>query len=685
MGFSKAMFSKMAPVAVRARRGWLRPGVLVTLGALVISSGFALSARAATPKVSHPRPSGAIKLPKSSLQRVGGVVCGKVAGRWIPGAVIAGGYFLSDAQQAHNYAARARHETGSARKTDLGNSKLYTQRARQRQPICSHAGSSGQTLGGPSSTGAPAPTSPPTSTPATGATPAPSNGSLTPTPSPSPGDGAGVPTPPSSTTAAISVPSAVVGPRTSLPVSGSGFAPGSTVQLELHSTPTSLGSVVVGSDGTFSTSVTIPFDVEGGQHHVLGTGTGADGGVAAPEAPVAVDAAPPQLQSFSITPRTVDTSTEPAAVTVEARITDDMSGVAGVGYTNGTPGVTFKSPSGQMAWASFGPDSRISGNLQDGVYRTTVTVPRYSAFGTWTVDSFSLVDMVGNRTSMSASQMDAEGMPTTFQQTGPGDTTPPQLKSFSITPDPVDTSNGPQTITLEAHITDDMSGVAGIGYTNGTPGVTFKNSSGQMAWASFGPDSRDPHTTPQDGTYQTTITLPRYSASGTWTVDSFSLVDMAGNRTSMTASQMATAGMQTTFTNNQSGTGDITPPKLESFSITPRAVDTSTGTATITVEARITDDMSGVAEVGYTNGTPGVTFKSSTGQIAWASFGPDSRVQGTTPLDGTYHATITLPLGAAAGTWTVDSFSLVDMVGNRTSMTASQMEAVGMPTTFTND
>jgi serine protease len=457
------------------------------------------------------------------------------------------------------------------------------------------------------------------------------------------------------------------------------------VQLELHSTPTSVGSVVVGSDGTFSTSVTIPSDVEGGQHHVLVTGIGADGGVAAPEAPVAVDAAPPQLQSFSITPRTVDTSTGPAAVTIEARITDDMSGVAGVGYTNGTPGVTFKSPSGQMVWASFGPDSRISGNLQDGVYRATITVPQYSAFGTWTVDSFSLVDMVGNRTSMTASQMDAEGMPTTFQQTGPGDTTPPQLKSFSITPDPVDTSNGPQTITLDAHITDDMSGVAGIGYTNGTPSVTFKNSSGQTAWASFGPDSRDPHTTPQDGTYQTTITLPQYSASGTWTVDSFSLVDMAGNRTSMTASQMATDGMQTTFTNNQSGTGDITPPKLESFSITPRTVDTSTGTATITVEARITDDMSGVAGVGYTNGTPGVTFKSSTGQIAWASFGPDNRVQGTTPLDGTYNATITLPQGAAAGTWTVDSFSLVDMVGNRTSMTASQMEAAGMPTTFTND
>ena len=417
MGFSKAkaMVSRVAPAAVRAGRGWWRPGVLLTLGALVLSWGFALSAQAATAKGSHPHPSGAIKLPKSSLKQVGGVVCGKVAGRWIPGAVISGGYFLSDAQQARNYAARAGHETGRARKTDLGSSKLYTYRATQRQPICTHSGSPGQIPAGSSSAEAPATTSPPSSAPAGGTTPAPSTGSLRPSPAPPTGGGPSTPTTPVSTTAAISVPSAVVGPGTSLPVSGSGFAPGSTVQLELHSTPTSVGSVVVGSDGTFSTSVTIPSDVEGGQHHVLVTGIGADGGVAAPEAPVAVDAAPPQLQSFSITPRTVDTSTGPAAVTIEARITDDMSGVAGVGYTNGTPGVTFKSSTGQIAWASFGPDNRVQGTTPlDGTYNATITLPQGAAAGTWTVDSFSLVDMVGNRTSMTASQMEAAGMPTTF-------------------------------------------------------------------------------------------------------------------------------------------------------------------------------------------------------------------------------------------------------------------------------
>ena len=548
MGFSKAKATGSNTRPARARRRW-RAGVVVTLGALALSSGFALSAQAATSNVSHHNPPSGVTLPKSSLKRVGSVACGKVGGRWIPGTVISGGYFLSDAQQARNHAARARHETGRARKTDLASWKLYTQRAKQRQSICARAGSTRPIPGGPPSTGAPATTSPPSS-PAPGGTTPPSGGSSTPTPPP--GEGSSNPTPATSKTAAISVPSGIVGPGTTLAVTGSGFAPGSTVQLELHSTPTSLGSVVVGSDGTFSTDVTIPPTTEGGEHHVLGNGIGADGGVAAPEAAVAVDAAPPQLQSFSITPQTVDTSSGSQTITVEAHITDDLSGVAEDGYTHGVPSVFFTSPSGQTAWASFQPSSRIPGTSpQDGVYRTTITLPQYSDQGTWTVSSFSLVDMAGNQTSLTAPDMHAAGMPTTFKQTSAGDTTAPQLQSFSITPQTVDTSSGSQTITVEAHITDDLSGVAEDGYTHGVPSVFFTSPSGQTAWASFQPSSRIPGTSPQDGVYRTTITLPQYSDQGTWTVSSFSLVDMAGNQTSLTAPDMHAAGMPTTFNNGQ--------------------------------------------------------------------------------------------------------------------------------------
>src|SRR6516164_9581144 len=90
------------------RSAW-RVFTLATMGALLLASGLTAAAQAAAPK--H-HPAGAIKLPKSSVKHVSGVVCGKVGGRWIPGTVVSSRYFLSDTQQAQNYRALARHARG---------------------------------------------------------------------------------------------------------------------------------------------------------------------------------------------------------------------------------------------------------------------------------------------------------------------------------------------------------------------------------------------------------------------------------------------------------------------------------------------------------------------------------------------------------------------------------------------
>src|SRR5690349_20699223 len=41
-----------------------------------------------------------------------------------------------------------------------------------------------------------------------------------------------------------------------------------------------------------------------------------------------------------------------------------------------------------------------------------------------------------------------------------GDTTPPQLVSLTITPSAIDTSTAPQSVTVKAHITDDLAGLS---------------------------------------------------------------------------------------------------------------------------------------------------------------------------------------------------------------------------------
>ena len=60
-------------------------------------------------------------------------------------------------------------------------------------------------------------------------------------------------------------------------LSGSGYLPGSTVELTVYSTPVSLGSAVVASDGTFSATVTIPADLVNGTHHLVASGVDANG------------------------------------------------------------------------------------------------------------------------------------------------------------------------------------------------------------------------------------------------------------------------------------------------------------------------------------------------------------------------------------------------------------------------
>jgi serine protease len=145
--------------------------------------------------------------------------------------------------------------------------------------------------------------------------------------------------------------------------------------------------------------------------------------------------------------------------------------------------------------------------------------------------------------------MQAAGMPTTFEQTGAGDTTPPALESFSITPSTVDTSSSSQNITVTAHITDDLAGNAGPGYFSSPSQVRFVGPSGKQSVWTMLDGTRRISGTAQDGVYQATMTVPQYAEQGTWTVQGFLLVDQAGNSRNLTAADMQAAGMPTTFTN----------------------------------------------------------------------------------------------------------------------------------------
>src|SRR4051812_22034247 len=184
------------------------------------------------------------------------------------------------------------------------------------------------------------------------------------------------------------------------------------------------------------------------------------------------DTTGPALAGFSLSPTTIDTSTSSQNVTVTAHITD-----AGAGIGMSGAFVSFRGPNDQYASAFLGSSQRISGTANDGVYRYQLTMPQYSAHGTWTVDMFSLSDAVGNRREISVADLTNAGYPSSFNQTGANaDTTAPALAEFSLSPTTIDTSASSQTVTVTARITD---AGAGVGWSAGS--LSFRGPSNQYA------------------------------------------------------------------------------------------------------------------------------------------------------------------------------------------------------------
>ena len=377
------------------------------------------------------------------------------------------------------------------------------------------------------------------------------------------------------------------------------------------------------------------------------------------------DISAPRLESLTIAPSSIDTSTGPQTVTVTAHVTDDLSGVSSGPYGFGD--IVFVGPSNQQVHAFFSDTARTSGTSLDGVYSTTMTVPALAAKGTWAIYDASLVDNVGNRLLLLHQDLVDRGFPSSFEQVGAGDAAPPDIQSLSFDRASIDTSTGAQTITLTARLTDDYSGVTAA-Y------VQFFNTSGQVQVAPFSPSGLQSGTA-LDGIYVGTLTMPHYSAPGTWYVDSVTVYDAAGNAGSQVRSQLVARGFSWSF--EQVGLGDTTPPALQALSWTPTAINSASAAQQITVTARVTDDLSGLS---YPSSSMIVAFVSPSGQYLYTYA---TRISGTAQ-DGIYSGVLTVPALSESGVWTA-SVEVWDDVRNLHNYFRDQLAALGLPTTFTNN
>ena len=365
------------------------------------------------------------------------------------------------------------------------------------------------------------------------------------------------------------------------------------------------------------------------------------------------DGDPPTVTSLAINPTAVNTYAASADIDFTMHLLDDSAGV-----DDAASAVVIHAPGGSPSFEA--PLTRTSGDALSGDYSARITLPRYAAEGTWTVE-LRLVDQSENQDTVTAQELTTLTLPHSFSQDGDGDTAPPALDSFGFTPSTVDTSAAAKNLNFTLHLSDDLAGVdtaASRVIVHGPGGdPTFES---PLTLVSGGPTGGD---------YTAQITLPRYSEQGAWTIELL-LVDQAGNAVTLTDADLGPDG---TFTQN--GTGDTTAPTLTGLTLDTPTINTAEIDRTINFTVNGTDALAGI--------DPAASRVIAIDPVNQPRVEAPLTLTSGSPQNGHYSAALTIPQGSATGTWRVQ-VKLVDLVGNVRIVTYTDLSALGLPNSFQN-
>src|SRR5512134_1041447 len=117
-------------------------------------------------------------------------------------------------------------------------------------------------------------------------------------------------------------------------------------------------------------------------------------------------------------------------------------------------------------------------------------------------------------------------------------------------------------------------------------------------------------------------------------------------------------------------TSDGTPPELTALNFSPTTINTTTGAASVTVDFAVTDDLSGAVAIYASFVSP--SGATSQGYGSWFS--------AATSQAGSF--TVVFPQFSEAGIWTLGYLYAADAVGNTRFLLASDVAALGFPTTL---
>jgi len=157
------------------------------------------------------------------------------------------------------------------------------------------------------------------------------------------------------------------------------------------------------------------------------------------------DSTLPQVTAFDFTPKTVDTRERPATVTLTARATDNLSGVARLEATFRGPDVNYyRAPVTTTLTPVAGTPGRFSGQW---------TVPSNVDTGDWNVLSLAVTDRARNTRSLGAPEVVKAGWPGVLHVVSDPEPAMAEPTIVSVTSDTtrVDVRDSDQSVTYRLH------------------------------------------------------------------------------------------------------------------------------------------------------------------------------------------------------------------------------------------
>lgn len=224
------------------------------------------------------------------------------------------------------------------------------------------------------------------------------------------------------------------------------------------------------------------------------------------------DVLAPGLTTFTLSPTAVTVSAAAQNVTCNMTVTDAKSGVA-------LAACQLSAPVASSTQAvSCGAVSPTSGTRNNGLFSCVVSIPRYADAGTWTSAVFAL-DQVGNIASFTPAA-------TLAVTSVPEDIVVPSLSNFDFNPKTISVGGGSKSVVCTMGVADSPAGVDSATCSFSIFGFTpeFELINQRQSCTATVPFSG----TRNSGTFQCTVTMPRYSAGGLWD-SAASLVDLVGN------------------------------------------------------------------------------------------------------------------------------------------------------------